>query len=137
MRHGMALRACAAAAVVIITYKMLARATHLTALDDLAHELVVVGTVWRYGLEIFDEVWTQPAPTYLQSCARVPCRVRVGLTADERRCDGKESVITRFVGPVRHELTLARPRRAGRPLTDAPSWWRRAPTFEPSTRARP
>jgi DNA excision repair protein ERCC-3 len=105
---GMALRACDPAAVVIITYKMLARATHLTALDDLAHELVVVGNVWRYGLVIFDEVWTLPAPTYLQSCARVPCRVRVGLTADERRCDGKESVITSFVGPVRHELTLAR-----------------------------
>lgn len=104
-------------AVTLTTYKLLAL-THDTPFatlrdDPYKYELLLALYVWRYDLLVLDEVWTTPAETYLRSCAVVDAAMRLGLTADERRSDGKQETITAFVGPVRYEMTPQRARELG------------------------
>lgn len=99
-------------AVVVTTYATLARAT-CVPVARLSPELALVGNVWSYGLLVLDEVWTLPATTYVAACARVPACVRLGLTADERRCDGREGVVASFVGPVLYAVSPDRARAEG------------------------
>lgn len=85
----------------------------LAAGDRTATEALVALYVWSYGLVVFDEVHTLPAPTHLAAAAVLQTEVRLGLTADERRSDGKQDALRRFVGPTLFELTPTRARECG------------------------
>ena len=105
-------------AVSVTTYDYL-RQQHrkpfatLAAGDRRATEALIALYVWRYGLVIFDEVHTLPAQTHLAAAAVLHTEVRLGLTADERRSDGKQDALLRFVGPVLFELTSTEARARG------------------------
>lgn len=92
-------------AVVVITYRLLVCAT-TRPIHTLSYESLLVGNVWDFGLVIFDEVWTLPASTHMKAAALIPAKVRIGLTADERRRDGQQDAITSFVGPMLFDLSV-------------------------------
>lgn len=58
-----------------------------------------------YGLVIVDEVQGVAARTFLEVLNRCPSRYRVGVSADERRKDGKEFLIYDLFGECIHETT--------------------------------
>lgn len=100
--------------VTITTYTYLSTSHAASkATADLKYETLVALYLWQYDLLIMDEVWTLPADTHLRACAALRTKVRLGLTADERRCDGKHFQIQAFVGPVLYEMTLANARERG------------------------
>lgn len=107
-------------AVSITTYKLLAKYHDAPISVPAAHrsqsthyEMMVALHVWRYGLMILDEVWTVPAKTHQRSCAAICTKMRLGLTADERRSDGNEIMMQSFVGPVLFEMTPQQARTLG------------------------
>lgn len=55
----------------------------------------------EFGLVIFDEVHRVPAETFSVVASLLPAKLRLGLSADETRSDGKELLIYAHIGPVR------------------------------------
>lgn len=99
-------------AITVITYAMLVRCT-TRAPAELTDKQVLVGNVWKYGLMILDEAWTMPAASYARACAMISTKVRIGLTADERRADGRQHDMYSFVGPVLYHMTSSEAVRLG------------------------
>lgn len=95
---------------VVMTYALLGQ---LAAQNDADVARLVPVWVWRYGMVILDEVHTAPARTYAQALAVLRARARLGLTADERRCDQRQDTLRSLVGPVLYELTEAQARARG------------------------
>lgn len=90
--------------VTVTTYQYLSDKAR-QQVGVLPQEALCALYVWKYALVIFDEVWKLPAYTYQQACALLQTDVRLGLTADLRRSDGKEDFIFNFVGPILYEMT--------------------------------
>jgi superfamily II DNA or RNA helicase len=57
-----------------------------------------------FGLVACDEVQRYAASTFTKAVDRFPAKYRVGVSADERRKDGKQFIIYSMFGPVRHEV---------------------------------
>jgi superfamily II DNA or RNA helicase len=57
-----------------------------------------------FGLVACDEVQRYAANTFTNQIDRFPAKYRVGVSADERRKDGKSFMIYSMFGPVRHEV---------------------------------
>jgi superfamily II DNA or RNA helicase len=57
----------------------------------------------RYGLVIVDETQTVGAKTYINVIKEIPCKYRIGFSADETRRDKKEFLIYDSMGKVIHE----------------------------------
>lgn len=62
--------------------------------------------LWRsvFGGVYCDEVQRYAATTFTKQIDRFDCHFRVGVSADERRKDGKTFIIYDMFGPVRHEV---------------------------------
>lgn len=60
--------------------------------------------VSTFGCVIWDEAQTAAAPTAQRLLDRLKARYRIGITADERRSDGKQSIIYDFLGPMVFEF---------------------------------
>jgi len=58
-----------------------------------------------FGLVACDEVQRYAASTFTKQVDRFPAKYRLGVSADERRKDGKEFVIYSMFGPVCHEVS--------------------------------
>lgn len=56
--------------------------------------------VRRFGCFIVDEAQTAAADTAVAIIDTMPARYRIGITADERRADSKQSIIYDYLGPV-------------------------------------
>jgi superfamily II DNA or RNA helicase len=57
-----------------------------------------------FGVFIVDEVHLAAASTFIQAIDPVRAKYRIGISADHRRKDGKEFLITDEFGPVAHEV---------------------------------
>lgn len=57
-----------------------------------------------FGLVACDEVQRYAANTFTEQVDKFPARYRIGVSADERRKDGKEFIIYSMFGKVRHEV---------------------------------
>lgn len=57
-----------------------------------------------FGFVGFDEVQRYAARTFLDTADRFDAKYRVGVSADERRKDGKQFLIYSMFGQVRHEV---------------------------------
>lgn len=57
-----------------------------------------------FGLVIFDEVQTAAAPTFMAAASPFEAKYRLGISADERRKDGKEFLVHDVFGDVIHEV---------------------------------
>jgi len=57
------------------------------------------------GALVIDEAQTVAAKTFLEVVDNVPCKYRIGFSADETRRDNKEFLIYDEMGPVIHEVT--------------------------------
>jgi superfamily II DNA or RNA helicase len=58
-----------------------------------------------FGVVIVDEVQTAAAPTFLAAVSPFAAKYRIGISADERRKDGKEFLIHDVFGDVIHETS--------------------------------
>jgi superfamily II DNA or RNA helicase len=58
-----------------------------------------------FGCFIVDEVQLAAASTFLQAIDPIHARHRIGISADHRRKDQKEFLVTDEFGPVAHEVT--------------------------------
>lgn len=61
-----------------------------------------------FGMVACDEVQRYAAKTFTEQVDRFPAKYRVGVSADERRKDGKQFVIYSMFGQVRHEVSKQR-----------------------------
>jgi DNA excision repair protein ERCC-3 len=85
--------------VTITTYQML---THRQGADsEFPHLHLLKQEGW--GLIIYDEVHTLPAPVF-RATAEIQARRRLGLTATLVREDGREADVFALIGPKRYEL---------------------------------
>jgi superfamily II DNA or RNA helicase len=99
----------------------------------------------HFGVVIGDEAQTFAARTFIEVIDALHSNYRVGLTADERRSDGKDFLVRWMFGPVRAEVSRAQledetlledvrvivvPYRR-----EAPAWW--SSLERPETRAKP
>lgn len=67
----------------------------------------------RFGLVVFDEVQMAAAPTFMAAVDPIRARYRLGISADERRKDGKEFLIRDVFGDVVHEIKRQELERKG------------------------
>ena len=84
--------------VTITTYQIL---THRSRGGELAHLDLMRRNEW--GLIIYDEVHTLPAPVF-RTTAEIQARRRLGLTATLVREDGREDDVFALIGPKRYDL---------------------------------
>jgi len=57
-----------------------------------------------FGVYVADEVQRHGADTFFHVTDCIPARYRLGVSADERRADGKEFLIYDLFGPTRHQV---------------------------------
>ena len=98
--------------VTLATYKLMSRSAD-APLASLPYEVMLALYVWKYELLVLDEAHTVPAASHRRLCGALSARMRIGLTADERRCDGNEKALASLVGPVRYHLPLPSARAMG------------------------
>jgi superfamily II DNA or RNA helicase len=58
-----------------------------------------------FGLVIVDECQLVGAKTFIKTVNQIPCKYRIGFSADERRRDGLENVIYDVMGPKVMEIS--------------------------------
>lgn len=85
--------------VTVSTYQML---THRNAEGERAIHLELLGAR-QWGLIIYDEVHTLPAPIF-RATAELQALRRLGLTATLIREDGRETDVFSLIGPKRYEV---------------------------------
>lgn len=66
-----------------------------------------------FGAVIFDEVHMAAARTFVENVDWMPCKYRIGISADEKRKDRKEFMVYDQFGPVADEVTAAEVEDAG------------------------
>ena len=99
--------------LIITTYRALADACTCSVQDWVERgkclALLLAANTYRYGLVIFDEVWTLLANTHFQACRQIECKVRVGLSADLRRADGRNESgdLEKFIGPLLFNMSVS------------------------------
>lgn len=57
-----------------------------------------------FGTVIVDEAQFSAAETFTEVVDKFPAKYRIGVTADERRADGKEDIVYDVFGPVSHKV---------------------------------
>ena len=85
--------------ITITTYQML---THRRSTDEPMRNLEIFREN-GWGLIIYDEVHTLPAPVF-RATAGIQARRRLGLTATLIREDGKEDEVFAMIGPKRYNV---------------------------------
>lgn len=85
--------------ITITTYQMLTyRKTSLSPMNNLE-----IFTKRNWGLIIYDEVHTLPAPIF-RATTEIQAKRRLGLTATLVREDGKEDEVFALIGPKRYDV---------------------------------
>lgn len=70
----------------------------------------------KFSVFVGDEVHRWAANTFLKISRQIPARYRLGVSADERRKDGKEFLIHNSFGPTIHEVDKTALKRRGKIL---------------------
>lgn len=112
-KGGAKLRPEAPPGVTLCTYTRLAGEHRLPSVATVPWEMQLALYTWEYELVVFDEVWKISAETYLRACAALRCKMRLGLTADERRRDGLQVRFQALVGPTLYEMAPQKARELG------------------------
>lgn len=95
------------APVTLSTYQML---TYRDGAGGFPHMRLLAAREW--GLIIYDEVHTLPAPVF-RATAAIQARRRLGLTATLVREDGREADVFALIGPKKYEAPWRELERAG------------------------
>jgi superfamily II DNA or RNA helicase len=87
----------------------------ILTLQTLARRNDIAGLTEGYGLIVADECHHVPAAAFADAVRQIPARRWLGLTATPYRRDELTDLITMYVGPVRHTITVRREAAGGGP----------------------